>query len=74
MSSSPTFVLGYATGFEFEKKAGTYINANIPKTFVSRDSTAVAQGIRVPAHLYYEGLAQEYRSRCGAAQDFVKLV
>lgn len=56
--------------FQPEKKAAEFMNAGIPSTFMFRDTGAMSQGIRVPAYLYYEGLAYEYRSRCLAAQEF----
>ena len=58
---------------KWEKKIGEYIHANTPRTFMTRDSQAMAQGIRVPAHLYYDASAHVYRSRCTTIDEFVKL-
>lgn len=55
------------------KKIGEYIDAHTPGSFRTRDSSAGAQGARVPACLYYEAAAQEYRSRCAAVEEFLKL-
>jgi hypothetical protein len=49
-----------------------YMDANLPKTFISRDSEAVYQGVRVPAHQYYAGVAFEKNSECLAIQGFFK--
>ena len=57
--------------FEWEKKASDYIHAFMPKQFISRDSAAVSQGIRIPAYLYFEVLATEYRTRCVAVEEFL---
>jgi hypothetical protein len=59
--------------YEWGEKAGNYINASLPKNYMTRDSAAAAEGVKLPAHLYYEGVAYEYRSRSLAVQEFVKL-
>src|SRR6266851_3597902 len=41
-----------------------FINANLPKTFMSRDSRAMSQGICLPAHMYYEAIAYDLASQC----------
>lgn len=48
------------------------INANTPSQAVSRDSEAVYQGLRVPAHQYYAALAGEKKSECDAVAGFIK--
>jgi len=76
--------LGDAKDFEREKELfkqlerlqwtstkGKFINANTPKTFMSRDSRAMSQGIRVPAHMYYEAVAYDLTSQVG---DIEKLL
>jgi len=73
------------TGMEQEKKLlselekfkwgvtiNEYMDANLPKTFISRDSEAYYQGVRVSAHQYYEGVAFEKNSECLAVQEFFK--
>lgn len=49
-----------------------YMDANLPKSYVSRDSEAVYQGVKVSAHLYYAGIAFTNRSQCSAIQTFLK--
>lgn len=36
-----------------------YINANLPKTMMSRDSEAMRQGMCIPSWIYYAGVAHE---------------
>jgi hypothetical protein len=59
--------------FKWGGNRGKYISDNMPKHFASRDSEAMSQGIKVPAHLFYEAIAAECYSRCGSAQEFLKL-
>ena len=76
-----------ATGFErerslleqleqlqWERNIGEYIHANTPQNFMSRDSEAMMQGIKVPAHLYYDASAHVSRGtlhdHCGLFQAF----
>ena len=40
---------------------------------MTRDSRAAAEGARVSAHVYYEGVAHECLSRCTAVEGFWKL-
>jgi len=49
-----------------------FMDANLPKTYMSRDSEAVYQGVKVSAHLYYAGVAFEKNSECLAIQGFFK--
>lgn len=49
-----------------------YMDANLPKTYMSRDSEAYFQGVKVSAHLYYAGVAFEKKSQCVAIQGFFK--
>jgi REase_DpnII-MboI len=49
-----------------------YMDANLPRQFISRDSEAVYQGIRLSAHLYYAGLAFQKNSECMAVPAFFK--
>jgi len=50
-----------------------FMDANLPKTYMSRDSEAVYQGVKVSAHLYYAGVAFEKNSECIAIQSFFKV-
>ncbi len=50
-----------------------FMDANLPKTYMSRDSEAVYQGVKVSAHLYYAGVAFEKNSKCLAIQGFFKI-
>lgn len=52
-------------------KMNEYIHSNTPKTFVSRDSRAMSQGIRVPAHLYYEAEGFDLAFQAKTVEDFV---
>jgi hypothetical protein len=58
--------------FKWGMTINEYMDANLPKTFISRDSEAVYQGIRVSAHQYYAGVAFEKNSECLAIQGFFK--
>jgi hypothetical protein len=59
--------------FKWEIKAAVYAHEHLPNQFISRDSSAVAEGARVPAHLYYEAEAHESLSRCTFLVAFLKL-
>jgi len=59
--------------FSWGMSRGEYAHANMPTEYRSRDSDAVSQGVRLPAHLFYEAVAAESRARCSAAQEFLKL-
>jgi predicted nucleotide-binding protein len=64
-------LLAEIEGFNFNGSRAEYFDANMPKTFVTRDSEAMAQGIRLPAHVFYQGVAHECRTRCAAASEFL---
>jgi hypothetical protein len=51
---------------------GEIIHANTPSHVVSRDSEAVYQGVKVPAHEYYAALAVQKKSECDAIAVFLK--
>lgn len=59
--------------FKWETKAQVFAHEHLPKHFLSRDSSAVAEGAKMPAHLYYEAEAHESLSRCTFLLDFFKL-
>jgi predicted nucleotide-binding protein len=67
-------LLGTIEKFEWGISRGKYIHANTPNQFGTRDSEAMSQGVRVPAHLFYEAVAAECRSQCLSAQAFLKLL
>jgi hypothetical protein len=58
--------------FKWGMTINEYMDANLPKTYMSRDSDAVYQGVKVSAHLYYAGVAFEKNSECIAIQGFFK--
>lgn len=58
--------------FEWGHGIGKIIHANTPTQAISRDSEAVYQGIRVPAHQYYSALAVQKKSECDAVAVFLK--
>jgi hypothetical protein len=58
--------------FKWGMTINEYMDANLPKTYISRDSEAVYQGVKVSAHLYYAGVAFEKNSECIAIQHFFK--
>lgn len=66
-------VSGQIEHYVWEKPTrGEYIHANLPN-LISRDSEAVIQGPRVPAHLFYQAIAYVSNSQCRAITDFLKL-
>jgi REase_DpnII-MboI len=58
--------------FDWGHSIGTIIHANTPSQVISRDSEAVYQGIKVPAHQYYSALAVQKKSECDAITAFFK--
>jgi hypothetical protein len=58
--------------FEWGFSIGKIIHANTPNQIVSRDSEAMYQGMRVPAHQYYSALAVHEKSECDAVTAFLK--
>jgi hypothetical protein len=53
------------------KTVNDYMSANLNTGFMSRDTTAISQGVRVPAHLYYAAVAFESESQCAAVREFL---
>jgi predicted nucleotide-binding protein len=66
-------LLGDLENFKWGTKRGEYIHSNLPSQFITRDTEAMNQGIKCPAHLFYEAVAAECSSQCSAAQEFLKL-
>lgn len=60
-------------GFKWGKTVNDYMGANLNTGFMSRDRTAISQGVRVPAHLYYAAVAFCKGSECEAAREFINL-
>jgi len=60
-------------GFKWGKTIGEYMSANMNTGFMSRDSRAIAQGVRLPAHLYYRAVVFESETQCAAVRDFLGL-
>lgn len=58
--------------FKWGMTVNEYMDANLPKTYMSRDSEAVYQGVKVSAHLYYAGVAFEKNSERLAIRGFFK--
>jgi uncharacterized protein (TIGR02391 family) len=53
---------------------GEYIKNRLPKTRVSRDLEALAEGVYIPTPLYCEAVAHEAKKNWELANDFMKLV
>jgi hypothetical protein len=58
--------------FKWGHTIGEIMHAHTPSQVVSRDSEAVYQGIRVPAHKYYSALAIQKDSECSAITAFLE--
>jgi REase_DpnII-MboI len=59
--------------FKWEIKAPAYTHEHLPNRFMSRDSSAVSEGAKIPAHLYFEAEAHESLSRCSFLPEFLRL-
>jgi uncharacterized protein YoxC len=66
-------LLAVLESFNWGKTVNDYMNANLNTGFMSRDRTAISQGVRVPAHLYYAAVAFESDSQCAAVREFLGL-
>ena len=64
-------LLSEIENFKWGKTVNDYMNANLNTGFMSRDTTAISQGVRVPAHLYYAAVAFESDSQCAAVREFL---
>jgi len=71
MTDADKNLLKKIEGLKWTSKKGGYIQANMPKTFMSRDSRAMAQGIRLPAHLYYDAVAYDCAEQCADIEEFL---
>jgi hypothetical protein len=49
------------------------MSANLNTGFMSRDSLAISQGVRVPAHLYYVAMAFQSDEQCKSVREFLGL-
>jgi len=57
--------------FEWGKTIGDYIKGNVSTGFMSRDSRAVSEGVRVPAHIFDQAVVYQAERRCSAIKDFL---
>jgi len=60
--------------FKFGRTKEEYVHSNKPGQIVSRDSEAVMQGMRIPSHVYYQGVCHEGITLCEAVPDFLAQV
>jgi len=60
--------------FKFGRTKEEYINDRLPKTMISRDTEALAQGIYLASWLYYEGVALEGENTYEAINNFFDLL
>jgi uncharacterized protein (TIGR02391 family) len=51
-----------------------YVKANLPQGLMTSDLNALMQGICIPSHLYYEGVAHEVATTSNALAEFIKLL
>jgi hypothetical protein len=65
-------LLGELEKFKWGITVNEYMDANMPKTYMSRDSEAVYQGVKLSAYLYYAGVVFEKNSEGTAIQSFFK--
>lgn len=59
--------------FKFGGRKEEFISRHLPKKMITRDSEALMQGMCVPSHLYYMGVAYESKSICDAIEEFLEL-
>ena len=60
--------------FKFGRTKEEYINDQLPKTIMSRDTEALRQGIYLASWLYYEGVALEGENIFEAVNNFFALL
>lgn len=58
--------------FVWGHSMGEIVHAKTPNQVISRDSEAVYQGIKLPAHEYYSAVALQKKSECDAVAEFFK--
>jgi hypothetical protein len=66
-------LLAELENFKWGKTVNDYMSANLNTGFMSRDSLAISQGVRVPAHLYYVAVAFQSDEQCKAVREFLGL-
>jgi hypothetical protein len=66
-------LLSQVEKYSWGRTIAEYIQSNLPQHFMSRDSEAVHQGARTPAHLFYQAEAVALKSQGRAIADFLKL-
>jgi hypothetical protein len=56
-----------------DKERNEYVNSTVRSSpHATRDSGAIMAGFRIPAHIYYEGVAHGARKHCEAVGEFWK--
>src|SRR6266699_4166118 len=71
-SNSSTHPLAGIDKIEPGKNLKTYIKSSMPQNVMTRDSGALAQGIMVPAIIYYEAVVHEAQSLVSNIRRFMK--
>jgi len=59
--------------FKFGKGKNYFINKMIPKSIMTRDQGALMEGICIPVHTYYLGVAQGIIDTCNSINKFLQL-
>jgi hypothetical protein len=57
----------------WKSSKGDFIDANTPQHIISRDSHAMTQGLRTPAHLYYRVVVYDVVSKTKRVEEFLSL-
>jgi hypothetical protein len=58
-------------GFEWGKTINNYIHANVRRQAMTRDSRAISEGTRIPAHVYDQAVAYQAEEQCSAIRAFL---
>jgi hypothetical protein len=66
-------LLGTIEGYKWGKTVNDYMTANLNTGFITCDSSAMSQGVHVPAHLYFAAVAFEKESQCAAVREFLDM-
>lgn len=59
--------------FKFGDTKADFVNQNLPKTIMTRDTEALRQGICLASWLYYDGIAWEGKSTCESIEEFINV-
>lgn len=60
--------------FEFGKGKNYFLRILLPTSLIGRDKEASMQGIYLPTHIYYLGLAKSINDTCNSVTDFINLI